>query len=155
MVEGHPIGYATASIVTDHGKLPEPELVHGRDEILGHLSLRERGGVWLSRLTALAVAAQVTCDDRISLSEYARDAMPTNVCFGITMEQKDGGAVARDAAEDFCAGPPEAAAGKSGKQISTHGRPGPHSCGNMSLKPIIVGSSKLSVTTEPQHLPCR
>lgn len=115
MVEGHPISYAPASIVTNHGKLPEPELVHDSDKILGHLPLRERGGVWLSRLAALAVAAQVTCNDRISLGQYVREAMPTNVCLGVTMEQKDGRAVAGDAAEDLCAGPPEAAAGKSRK----------------------------------------
>ena len=100
MIERQPICDAAAAIVPGERKMHMAELLHRLDHGLRHRAL----GVGRVIAVALrhigpAIARQVGDDQRESVSQLRRDAVPHHMGFGKSMQQQQRRTLAADAGE--------------------------------------------------------
>src|SRR5437879_441221 len=90
MVKSHPIGDATATIVSRNREARKSKPLHNGHHVLRHGSLR----IWCmvrrgDRAAAAPVAAKIGADDRQVASKKRRHAAPQQVCLRKAVQQED------------------------------------------------------------------
>src|SRR4029077_6077569 len=123
VIEGQAMRDAGAAVVADQLELLEAEPAHEPHLVLGHrpLGVRLPGGVRLW-LAAVAVAPQVSQDDRVVFGQGGGDVAPHEVVLGVAMQHEHGRTRSRGGTVDGDAVDVDAPVLEPGQQCA-HGSP--------------------------------
>ena len=87
MVQGHAVSYADAPVVAHEVERGKPKLGHHLELVLCHGAERVDIHVliWVGRLFAVPIAAQIWGDHRVTLGQLGRDLVPLDVSLRVAM----------------------------------------------------------------------